>query len=126
MADHRWRRNIRDGCGNKGGAAAPGIADRRYQAIDVSHGDQGRPGGQVHLAVVGVLGYLVNSGGNSHEVVSLERQPRTELLRCEPNRVLAMPQREDRPVPNCHPDPNDFPEPHPTTTLGSLWYRRAK
>ena len=54
MADHRWRRNIRDGCGNKGGAAAPGIADRRYQAIDVSHGDQGRPGGQDHLAVVGV------------------------------------------------------------------------
>jgi hypothetical protein len=40
---------------------------------------------------MGVLGYLVNAGGNSHEAVSLERQPRTELLRCEPNRVLAVP-----------------------------------
>src|ERR1700733_1468590 len=75
---------------------------------------------------MGVLGYLVNSGGNSHEAVSLERQPRTELLRCEPNRVLAVPQREDRPVPNCHPDPNDFPEPHPTTALGSPWYRHTR
>jgi len=37
---------------------------------------------------MGVLGYLVNSGGNSHGAVSLERQPRTELLRCEPHRVL--------------------------------------
>src|SRR5580692_10178251 len=74
---------------------------------------------------MGVLGYLVNSGGNSHEAVSPECQPRTELLRCEPNRVLAVPQREDRPVPNCHPDSNDFPEPHPTTALGSLWYRHT-
>src|SRR5690242_21116797 len=74
---------------------------------------------------MGVLGYLVNSGGNSHEAVSLERQPRTELLRREPNRVLAVPQREDRPVPNCHPDSNDFPEPHPTTALGSPWYRHG-
>jgi hypothetical protein len=36
-----------------------------------------------------------------------------------------VPQREDRPVPNCHPDPNDFPEPHQTTALGSLWYRHT-
>src|SRR6478672_10825332 len=74
---------------------------------------------------LGVFGYLVYSGGKVHEAVSLERQPRTELLRCEPQRVLAVPQREDRPVPNCHPDSNDFPEPHPTTALGSSWYRHA-
>ena len=66
---------------------------------------------------LGVLGYLVNSGGNSDGAVSLERQPRAELLRCEAHRVLAMPQREDRSVTNCHPDPNGFPEPHPTTAL---------
>ena len=54
MADHPWRRNIRDRCGNKGGAAAPRIADRRYQAINVRRGDQGRPGGQDHLTVMGV------------------------------------------------------------------------
>jgi hypothetical protein len=54
MADHPGHGNIRDGCGDEGGAAAPGIADRRYQAIDISHGDHGRLGGQDHLAVVGV------------------------------------------------------------------------
>src|SRR6516164_6927086 len=74
---------------------------------------------------LGVFGYLVNSRGNSHEAVSLERQPRAELLRCEAHRVLAVPQREDRSIPNCHPDPNGFPEPHPTTALGSLWYRHT-
>src|ERR1700733_9962046 len=52
-----------------------------------------------------VFGYLVNSGGDGHGAVSLERQPRTEMLRGERHRVLAVPQREDRPVPNCHPDP---------------------
>ena len=72
-----------------------------------------------------VLGYLVNSGDDRDGAVSFERQPRTELLRCELHRVLAVPQREDRPVPNCHPDPNDFPEPHPTTAPGSLWYRHT-
>src|SRR5690242_1927978 len=75
---------------------------------------------------LGVFGYFVNAGGNGDGAVSLERQPRTELLRCEPHPVLAVPQREDRPVPNCHPDPNDFPEPHPTTALGSLWYRHSR
>src|SRR5690349_24927318 len=75
---------------------------------------------------LGVFGYLVDSWGNSDGAVSLERQPRTEMLRCEPHRVMVAPQREDRPVPNCHPDPNDFPEPHPTTALGSLWYRHAR
>ena len=60
---------------------------------------------------LGVFGYVVNSGGNSDGAVSLERQPRTEMLRREPHRVLAAPQREDRPVPNCHPDPNDFRSP---------------
>src|SRR6516165_453172 len=72
---------------------------------------------------LGVFGYLVNSGADGNDAVSFERQPRTELLRCEPRRVMAVPQREDRPVPNCHPDPNDFPELHLTTALGSLWYR---
>jgi hypothetical protein len=37
----------------------------------------------------GVSGYFVNSRGNGHKAASLERQPRTELLRCEPHRVLA-------------------------------------
>jgi hypothetical protein len=37
---------------------------------------------------LGVLGYLVNSGDDGHESVSLERQPRAELLRGEPQRVL--------------------------------------
>src|SRR6516164_7636492 len=74
---------------------------------------------------LGVFGYLVNSRGNSHDAVSLEGQPRTELLRCEAHHVMAAPQREDRPVPNCHPDPNSYPEPHPTTVLGSLWYRHT-
>jgi hypothetical protein len=37
---------------------------------------------------LGVFGYFVNSRGNGREAVSLERQPRTELLRCEPHRVL--------------------------------------
>ena len=38
----------------------------------------------------GVFGYFVNSGGNGHEAVPLERQPRTELLRCELHRVSAV------------------------------------
>jgi len=38
---------------------------------------------------LGVFGYFVNSRGNGNEAVSLERQPRTELLRCEPDRILA-------------------------------------
>jgi hypothetical protein len=39
-----------------------------------------------------VFGYLVNSGRDSHEAVSLERHPRTELLRCQLHGVLAAPQ----------------------------------
>src|SRR5689334_14839278 len=74
---------------------------------------------------LGVFGDLVNSGTNGHEAVTLEREPRTELLRRQSHRVLTVPQREDRPVPDCHPDPIDFPEPHPTTALGPLWYRQT-
>src|SRR6476646_5486200 len=74
---------------------------------------------------LGVVGYLVNSGDDGHEAVSLKRQPRAELLRCEPHRVLPATERENRPVPNCHPDPNDFLEPHPTTVLGLLSYRHT-
>jgi len=36
---------------------------------------------------LGLFGYFVNSRGDG-QAVSLERQPRTELLRCEPHRVL--------------------------------------
>ena len=54
MTDHFRHGNIGDRRGDKGGAAAAGIADRRYQAVDVSRGDQGRPGGQDHLAVAGL------------------------------------------------------------------------
>src|SRR5690349_13350088 len=60
---------------------------------------------------LGVFGDLVNSGTNGHEAVTLEREPRTELLRRQSHRVLTVLQREDRPVPDCHPDPIDFPEP---------------
>ena len=38
---------------------------------------------------LGMFGYFVNSRSHGHEAVPLERQPRTELLRCEPHRVLA-------------------------------------